>query len=412
MMTRLSDNTGLSSPYVLASLPLAMALFYDRAEISGRATITREGYFVADALVARANNIQNYRAGELGLTDRDANDTVRVFRPESAVFAVDSLASASRLPITLGHPVKNGVGVMVDARNWSEFAKGETGEEILRDGEFIRVPIRVTDAPAVDTVQRDHQEFSLGYAAKISLQDGEFDGQAYDAVLSDIRYNHLAACRAARGGPELRITDERTDPPSGVQPVTIALIDGLPVNLADATAAKTAVEKIIAERDAYKMDIGARDATITENAATIVARDAEIVTLKAAVDAAKVTPAQMRDAAAGYARTVASAKKLGATITDAMDEPAVKRAAVSLKMGDAAKDYSDDHVAVAFDTLVAALPADKGAPPTPVRDALGEVIGDAANVTDARTAFADARAKRMERLSGAYREPAATGTGA
>ena len=40
--------------------------FHDRATISGKARITREGYFVADALVAKANNIQDYRAVELG----------------------------------------------------------------------------------------------------------------------------------------------------------------------------------------------------------------------------------------------------------------------------------------------------------------------------------------------------------
>ena len=112
--------------------------FHDRATISGKARITREGYFVADALVATPNNIQDYRAVELGLTDRDPGQVVRVFRPEAAVFAVDTILSASRLPITLDHPP-----TLVDASNWREYAKGETGEEIMRDGEFMRVPIRV-----------------------------------------------------------------------------------------------------------------------------------------------------------------------------------------------------------------------------------------------------------------------------
>jgi len=154
-----------------------MTFLYDFAPASiehGRARITPEGYFVADALVGRANNIQEYRAAELGdaFADRDPNSIVRVFRPETEVFAVDSVRSASRLPITLDHPAQAGRGVMVDAKNWREFAKGETGEQIMRDGEFIRVPIRVTDAVAVDSVRSDRQEFSLGYSAEIRVQPG------------------------------------------------------------------------------------------------------------------------------------------------------------------------------------------------------------------------------------------------
>lgn len=387
-----------------------MTLFYDRAQISGRATITKEGYFVADALVAKANNIQSYRAAELGLTDRDPNDVVRVFRPERAVFAVDSLKTASRLPITIDHPVKDGAGVMVDAANWREFVRGETGEEILRDGDFIRVPIRVTDAGAVTAVQRDHQEFSLGYGARLELTPGVHDGQAYDAELTDISYNHLAACVAARGGPELRITDERTAiPAQGVQPVTIATIDGLPVNLADATAAKTVVEKLVADRDSAVVDNKAHLRTIAERDATIATRDGEIITLKDELEKAKLTPAQLRDAGVAHAKTVADGKRLGVAVTDEMSADDVRKAAVTAKLGDKAANYTADQFAAAFDSLVANLPADGDAPSAPVRDALGAIIGDAANVVDAGKAFTDARNKRFERFGTAHKAAASTG---
>lgn len=387
-----------------------MTLFYDRAAISGSARITKEGYFVADALVAKANNIQDYRRGELGITDGDPNALVRVFRPESAVFAVDSLRSASRLPITIAHPP-----VLVDATNWREYAKGETGEEILRDGEFIRVPIRVTDAGAVHTVQDDHREFSLGYQANIELRAGEYQGQAYDAVLSDIRYNHLAACKSARGGPELTITDERVTPAQEVHPVSTIMVDGFSVNLTDAAATGAAIGKLVAERDALKIDIAAKDDKAVKDAAELVTKDAKIIELTDAAEKAKLTPAQLRDAATGYARTIADAKRLGVAVTDDMSADDAKKAAVTAKMGDAAKSYTDEHVAIAFDTLVAGLPAETGATPPPgtppavVRDALGQVIGDGANVVDANKAFEDARSKRFQRLETAHQGAVSTG---
>jgi hypothetical protein len=44
-----------------------MPFFTDRVEIADKAArITRDGYLVADALVGKANNIQEYRAAELG----------------------------------------------------------------------------------------------------------------------------------------------------------------------------------------------------------------------------------------------------------------------------------------------------------------------------------------------------------
>lgn len=385
----------------------AMTFLYDFAPAKiehGRARITPEGYFVADALVGRANNIQEYRAAELGdaFADRDPNSIVRVFRPETEVFAVDSVRSASRLPITLDHPVQAGRGVMVDAKNWREFAKGETGEQIMRDGEFIRVPIRVTDAAAVDSVRSDRQEFSLGYSAEIRVQPGVFDGQAYDAVLSNIRYNHLAACRAARGGPELRITDERpADKPKGT-PMLI-LIDGLQVDVSNAEVAATTVRNLIAARDAANEGTRAAEQALADARNTLAARDAEIVGLKDAADKAKPTPAALRDAAAAYNRVSAKAKALGVTVTDEMDVDAMRRAAVVSKMGDAAATYTDEQVTAAFDVLAAQV----GDAPANVTDAdpLRAMLrdGQPANVADEAKAFADARAKRFERYNTAHK---------
>lgn len=373
----------------------------------GRARITPEGYFVADALVGRANNIQEYRAAELGdaFADRAPDSIVRVFRPESEVFAVDSVRSASRLPITLDHPVQGGRGVMVDAKNWREFAKGETGEQIMRDGEFIRVPIRVTDAAAVASVRSDRQEFSLGYSAEIRVQSGVHDGQAYDAVLSNIRYNHLAACRVARGGPELRITDERT--PKGTAPMLI-IIDGLQVDVSNSEVAATTVRNLVAARDAANTDARAAEAQLSEARNQIAARDAEIVGLRDALEKAKPTPAQIRDAAATYARVSNKARALGVTVTDAMDVDAMRRAAVSAKMGDAAAGYTAEQIVAAFDVLAAQVgdsPANV-ADADPLRSMLRD--GPAANLGDAAQAFADARAKRLERFATAHKGNAAT----
>lgn len=382
-----------------------MTLFYDRATLrNGMARITPEGYFVAEALVARANNIQDYRASELGLTDRDPNDVIRVFRPEAEVFARDSLRSASRLPITLDHPP-----AMLDARNYVQYSRGETGEEIMRDGEFMRVPIRVTDAQAVDSVQHERQEFSLGYTAEIVMDAGEYQGQAYDAKATNIRYNHLAACRAARGGPELRITDERPANFGASTMPKIVMVDGLPVDVSNAETAEQLVSRLVGARDTALSSLEEATNTVAARDATIAERDVEISTLR---DQAKpLTPAQLRDAGAAYARDRRIAELLGVNVTDEMDVPAMHKAAVTAKVGDASKAYTPEQYATAFAALAATVTdtgdnanVNDGGDPlrAGLRDGAGVVVNDAAK------AMADARAARFERLETAHRgKPAA-----
>lgn len=457
-----------------------MIVFRDRAEIKGgTAEITPEGYLVADALVARANNIQEYRAGELGLTDRAATDVVRVFRPEAEVFHKDSLKTAGHLPITLDHP-----SVMVDAGNWKEYARGEGGDQVMRDGEFMRIPLRVTDAGGVTAVRTTHKEFSLGYSGNLKIEAGVFDGQPYDAVITDIRYNHLAACRTARGGPELRIVDERervsaadsvtaakswlekaialhekhmsgdapTTGPAGEKSQMLMMtqmqnaldelddetdtgtmgdakkkkrrsmsgmkmgdtimshivsVDSLPVDVSNPETAATVVKAAIAARDTANGALEASQTALATAKETIAARDAEIVSLKDAAEKSKLTPQQLRDAAGDYARVVATAKALGATVTDSMDAQQVRDAVVAHKMP--GKTYATDAERnAAFDVLAGTVkPADvTDAVADPLRAMLTDGLPQSQG--DGQKAFNDARSARFARFETAHRGAAAS----
>jgi len=85
-----------------------MLSFSDRVTMDSP-RLTADGYMVATVRCARTG-CQDYMASELGL---DRPGVVTVYRPESAVFAKDSLASFAGKPITLNHPP-----VMATADNW------------------------------------------------------------------------------------------------------------------------------------------------------------------------------------------------------------------------------------------------------------------------------------------------------
>lgn len=323
-------------------------LFHDRAIIDGPARITRDGYLVAEARVAKANNIQTYSAGELGLTDRNPSDTIRVFRPEAEVFAKDALASAAHRPITLDHPKSD-----VSAANWKQLSVGDIGGDVIRDGDFVRVPLKVMDASAVRAATSTHQEFSLGYSADLDLTPGRFGDQEYDASMRTIRVNHLALCDTARGGPELRIVDERPVHLRDHQeqrPMKIKIGDA-EVDLSDGAAVALAVGTLNQKLTDATAQVAALTADLSTANTAIVAKDAEIVSLKDRVEKAKVTPQQMRDAAKAYAVTVAKGKAAGVIVTDAMSETDIMKAVVVKAMGDAAKSYTDADFATAFAVL-------------------------------------------------------------
>ena len=139
-----------------------MIRFSDAAAI-GRTKKTKEGYLLATSRVARTG-VQEYLAKELGDAAEgfEPDAVVRVYRHEDQVFHKDTIASLSRVPVTLNHPSE-----MVDSDNWKDLAVGEVGDDVLRDGEWIVVNPMIKDAAALEAARTTHKEISMGYTANI-----------------------------------------------------------------------------------------------------------------------------------------------------------------------------------------------------------------------------------------------------
>lgn len=166
---------------------------------------TEDGYLAAFARVARTG-IQEYKGSELGRPDLDV---VRVYRSPEEVFAPDALRSFAHRPVTLKHPP-----VPVTAKNWKKYGGGQTGDEVVRDGEYVRVPMVMMDQALISAYERGTKQLSMGYSTDLKWRTGVVDsgpdaGQSYDAVQTAIRGNHLAVVPLARGGDQLRIGDFR-----------------------------------------------------------------------------------------------------------------------------------------------------------------------------------------------------------
>ena len=323
--------------------------FTDRATLT-EPRETENGYLVGDVRCARTG-IQQYLGVEIGLPSMDI---INVYRSPEEVFNRDSLASYPHKPMTSDHPTTD-----VTAENWKQFAGGDLGDEVLRDGEFVKVSFKMMDAGLISDYRAGKREVSMGYTAEIEFADGVTpDGESYQAIQKNIRINHIALVDSGRAGKDCRIGDSASN--WGTSPITkvgdnqvtlkTLIVDGLTVETTEQGLA--AVNKIAdAKHEAVKALSDAKAAhetAINTKDAELATKDAEIDALKAAKlsDAEIDAKVQARSDLLAKAKSVADADYTGLADSD------IKKAAVVAKLGDAAiEGKTDAYIDARFDIL-------------------------------------------------------------
>lgn len=304
-----------------------MTLFKDKAQI-GSSKLTKEGYLVATSRIARMG-IQKYRASELGDVAINAgyapDDVVKVYRPEEEVFSDTTMQSLSRVPITINHPQE-----AVTADNWSEYAVGEVGDTVARDGSWLVVNPMLKDAEAIKVAKTSHKEFSLGYTANLVKAR---DGVDADFEMQDIRVNHLSLVGRARAGKEARLTNDK----------------GIEMEFKTVVLNDKAVQ-IAAE------DAAAVEQFKTKMAEVITAKDEEIGSLKAELESAKkqIADIDVDVLVAERVALVGQVKQIDDSIVvDGLSAADIKLAAVKSSLGEEiVKDASEDEINGMFKAIL------------------------------------------------------------
>jgi hypothetical protein len=308
--------------------------FNDRASI-GTVKTTKDGYLSAIARSLRIG-IQEYHSSELGLI---GDRIVKVMRPPESVFSKDSLASAVHIPVTLGHPPE-----LVTADNWKEYAIGEVGSDVIRDGENIAFSLMVKDKDGLKAYEGGTREISMGYVADMQPAP---DGADYDFIMGPPKYNHLAIVDKARAGSQARIGDTAikwgaaplTTKGSEMEFKTIVVGDrAVQVAVNDADV----ITKLIADNAALKVEISDRDAAIGE-------KMAEIVNLQSA----QISDADIEALAETRASVIAKALKMVDGIeTAGKSVLQIQREVVASRFGDErAANFPEAAIGPMFDFL-------------------------------------------------------------
>jgi hypothetical protein len=295
---------------------------YDNYAI--QAIKTDEG-FVRDAPIIGRTGILEYRNVDGSIR--------REYRPPEEAFNVDSLASIRGKPITQLHH-----GLVTSANYFNSHPVGTVISDGRQDGNNIRADVVIY---SLDTEDR---ELSCGYQTELDETPGVTeDGEHYDAIQRNIRYNHLAIVpRGRAGNARLNMDGNQSIEEVETMSTKIKMDNGIEYEVP--AEVKVAYDAMVEKADATKKDLDAMTAKFDSATAEIekLKADAEKqeADFKAKFDEAVKTTIELR--------TIA--QKHGIEKADEMSNEEIKKAVVAKVHPKLNLDgKSAEYIEVAFD---------------------------------------------------------------
>lgn len=168
-----------------------------RLDESDSTYFTDEGYLVDHPILTSC--------GIFEYTNPDGSIRRELRLPEH-VFAEESLKTYKGKPIIITHDA----GV-VNKDNVDHEQIGTILSDGYQDNDDVRAEIIIHDTDAMK--KSGLKELSLGYNLDLLEQPGEWNGEHYDAIQTNIVINHLALVASARAGEQARLNIDGSDEP-------------------------------------------------------------------------------------------------------------------------------------------------------------------------------------------------------
>ena len=166
-----------------------------RLDRDDKTYFTEEGYLV-DHPVLTSCGIFEYKNPD--------GSTRRELRLPEHVFAKKSLESYRGKPVIITHDAGE-----ISKDNVGEEQIGTIMSEGYRDGNDVKAEIVIHDT---DSMKKSGlKELSLGYNLDLIEEPGEYNGEPYDAIQTNIIINHLALVASARAGEQARLNIDGSD---------------------------------------------------------------------------------------------------------------------------------------------------------------------------------------------------------
>jgi len=194
---------------------------FDTAQSLQNVEFTSQGFARIPASFSRVG-VFSYKSG---------GRTVREFRPPEEVLRADSIASLLDAPITISHKA------LVTADN-STLSVGYV-RDAERCDDSVGGHVLVQRRDTIDKIKNGELvELSPGYICSIDRTPGEWNGEKYDQVQRNIKYNHVALLPAGKGRQGSTVALRLDEEEENMKEITVR-VDGkdFKIKVADETAA-------------------------------------------------------------------------------------------------------------------------------------------------------------------------------
>lgn len=165
----------------------------DKSSEISSVLVTDEGYLEIVAPVARVG-VYKYR--------RKDGSVQRELVPATTLFEDKSKNSLKMKPVTKTHPNE-----FVSTKAFRKLSVGSVGETLTESDNFLYAKFIVSAEDAIIAIQNGSlRQLSPAYTCEVVEKSGITEnGEEYDCVQVNRRYNHLALVSKARGGDDLEI---------------------------------------------------------------------------------------------------------------------------------------------------------------------------------------------------------------
>ena len=287
-------------------------------------------------------------------------ETIRQLRlPEEVEASMETLTG---VPVTNTHPEE-----LVSVENASEYVVGMTSERpkmIKIEGDtnhdYVQQKLTIFDQNTIDQIQTGaKRELSLGYTLDLEETSGTWNGEQYDSIQRNIRYNHLSLVNKGRAGELCRIQldgkEINLDGVSSDEVLTNNQHIGEDMKFFNIDGTEYTEDRV----KALLVDLGAKSnelAKVTANLDSVTAK-LDVFEEKAKADQnAKATAQDAADFKAAVKERVAlekaASKVLGEVALDAMTDREIKEKVIA-SVSDVALDAkSDAYVDARFDMVL------------------------------------------------------------
>lgn len=352
----------------------------DRFTLGTKRKYTHEGYLIIEDCILARTGIQEYFAAELNLTDRKPDAKIRVYRPEEEVFSQESIDSFKLKPITNEHPDK-----MVSPETIKRHQIGTIGNDVRRDGDFMKASLIFTDKKAIKEIEDGKTELSNGYLSGYTWEPGTAPtGDKYDAKQKNIIGNHTALVERGRCGSACSVADSKTNLKPKTQEIPMEFeivqvgdlqvkvaVDHAPVLRKLMADEATKLEQLQKERDELKTKLDENASAMEKLKGEKDEAEAEKKKAEDALPSADSIDSLV-DARIAFRDTVQVLDK--DFCCKGKDEATIRRELVQAANKDTdLSGKSDDYIEARFDSMVAAAKDGKG---KGGQDAMDKALGD------------------------------------